>query len=449
MKLHRRSTMVVAASLVFGILPACGGASSDGAISDEDEREPKAISLSPSAGPPGTQVAISGRHYAPNEHVTLQVDGHVVADLQADPDGSFQTTYVVPGELREGHHALAAYDQSGAENRTLYEQSEIPRLGSWTKVGGGFGNTPVQIAIAPSLTSTLYVATRTNGIYKSTDTGATWSAINAGLTNLNGLSLAVSANNATAVRFSADKAFSPPGTPTHLWQSQNGGGSWAALSPSPDINLDFIKVTPGTGLFAGGNNGSSAIVLLGTSGTTVWSSSTNNFGAGSGTVTAIVGPANALFASVYGAGTKSGGIFKSTDGAGATWTASHSGIAGLNHVTTVAVAPSDANRLYAAVEGQNTGVYKSANGGLSWTLVNQGLGDRNVWSLAVHPSTPDIVFAGTATGVYKSTDGGSSWSLSMSAAAKVNTIAIHPASTSTIFVGLNAPGELYQTTTGG
>jgi len=184
----------------------------------------------------------------------------------------------------------------------------------------------------------------------------------------------------------------------------------------------------------------------------VWSSSTSNFGSGSGTIHAIEGnSATAVYAAVYGAGTASGGVFKSTDGTGTTWTATNSGIAtgSLKNVTTVVVAPSDSTRLYAGVEGQSTGVYKSTNSGSSWTLVNNGLGDTNVWSLAVNPASPDTVFAGTATGIYKSTDGGANWTLSKSTTVKVNTIAINPGSTSTIFAGLNASGELYETTTGG
>jgi photosystem II stability/assembly factor-like uncharacterized protein len=63
--------------------------------------------------------------------------------------------------------------------------------------------------------------------------------------------------------------------------------------------------------------------------------------------------------------------------------------------------------LYAGVEG---GVFKSVNGGASWTYAGSGIDLFSpVRSLAVDPKLPSVVFAGSAAGVYKSTDGGATW----------------------------------------
>jgi len=53
------------------------------------------------------------------------------------------------------------------------------------------------------------------------------------------------------------------------------------------------------------------------------------------------------------------------------------------------------------------GIYRSADGGVSWTPSSSGLTDPTVWALTVHKG---ILFAGTRrTGIYRSTDDGDSW----------------------------------------
>lgn len=68
------------------------------------------------------------------------------------------------------------------------------------------------------------------------------------------------------------------------------------------------------------------------------------------------------------------------------------------------------------------GVYKSADGGASWSQVNSGLKDLCVYTLAVDPNVPAVVYAGTTGNstycktfsgkpdhVYKTENGGSDW----------------------------------------
>jgi PKD repeat protein/photosystem II stability/assembly factor-like uncharacterized protein len=52
---------------------------------------------------------------------------------------------------------------------------------------------------------------------------------------------------------------------------------------------------------------------------------------------------------------------------------------------------------------------KSLDGGVSWTLTNSGMGNRTVSKLLIHPTVPNILLAATDGGVYKSNDGGQSW----------------------------------------
>jgi hypothetical protein len=108
----------------------------------------------------------------------------------------------------------------------------------------------------------------------------------------------------------------------------------------------------------------------------------------------------------------SGGVFKSTNG-GASWSAS-----GLINVSALAIDPLTPTTLYAATStsGVFGGVYKSTDGGVSWNATS-GL-PSFVFSLAIDPLNPTSLYAGTlgwldgvyTSTVYKSTDGGTSWS---------------------------------------
>jgi len=61
--------------------------------------------------------------------------------------------------------------------------------------------------------------------------------------------------------------------------------------------------------------------------------------------------------------------------------------------------------------GDVCGVYKSEDHGQNWRLINDGLADYGVFSLAVDRTAPETVYAATAGGLCKSTDGGAHWRL--------------------------------------
>jgi photosystem II stability/assembly factor-like uncharacterized protein len=122
-------------------------------------------------------------------------------------------------------------------------------------------------------------------------------------------------------------------------------------------------------------------------------------------------------------GAVAGGVWKTTDG-GATWAPLTDGTP-ISSVGALAVAPSDHNVIYvgsgeAAPRGDMThgdGVYKSVDGGKSWTHV--GLADsRQIGALIVDPRNADVVLVAAfghafgpnkERGVYRTTDGGKSW----------------------------------------
>jgi hypothetical protein len=119
---------------------------------------------------------------------------------------------------------------------------------------------------------------------------------------------------------------------------------------------------------------------------------------------------------------QSKGILKSVDG-GASWVVLGSGVPSGNtgnalatfsntDINTIIVDPADSNRLYAAA-GRSVpgGLYRSLDGGSTWTQAPSGSGFAE--SLALDTSSPlatRVLYAGlNGTGVLKSSDGGQSW----------------------------------------
>ena len=114
-------------------------------------------------------------------------------------------------------------------------------------------------------------------------------------------------------------------------------------------------------------------------------------------------------------GAPAGGIWKSTD-SGTTWTPLFDEFAQIG-VSGIAVAYDNPNIIYIATgdkdatDSYSIGIYKSINGGTSWsptglTLNNtsQGLGD-----LVIHPTNNQILWCATSTGIKKTIDGGTTW----------------------------------------
>src|SRR5207245_2292373 len=93
-------------------------------------------------------------------------------------------------------------------------------------------------------------------------------------------------------------------------------------------------------------------------------------------------------------GTRADGVFRSTDG-GESWSAVSAGLPNLP-VTALAIDPQTPTILYAGTE--RGGVYKSTDGGESWSALNTGLSNLFVSSIVVDPRRPTTVYAGTQGG---------------------------------------------------
>jgi photosystem II stability/assembly factor-like uncharacterized protein len=106
------------------------------------------------------------------------------------------------------------------------------------------------------------------------------------------------------------------------------------------------------------------------------------------------------------AGSGHAGVFRSADG-GRSWSPASAGLPSMD-VQSIAVDPVAPGTLYAWFYAKENDVAKSTDGGRSWHPAAAGL-DTYVWSFAIDPHQHRTLYAGTSNGVYRSFDGGATW----------------------------------------
>ncbi len=120
---------------------------------------------------------------------------------------------------------------------------------------------------------------------------------------------------------------------------------------------------------------------------------------------------------------------------------------GVGRVTSIAVESSNPNHI---IIGANTGgVWRTTDGGVSWTVLTDNLSTLDVGALAMDPTDPTIYFWGSSGGViFKSTDSGATWNvLADTGSGTVNKILIDPNNTNKMYC--SSGGGIYKSFNGG
>jgi hypothetical protein len=130
-------------------------------------------------------------------------------------------------------------------------------------------------------------------------------------------------------------------------------------------------------------------------------------------------------------------------------------------VSALAIDPRTPSTLYAGTSypydydvtsGIYNGVFQSTNSGASWTATGL-INPRGVSALAIDPTTPSTLYAGTGTGgVFQSTNSGGSWTAvntGLPTNAPVTALAIDPKRPSTLYAGAGGDGVFQSTNSGG
>jgi photosystem II stability/assembly factor-like uncharacterized protein len=260
--------------------------------------------------------------------------------------------------------------------------------GVWKSTDGGmtwkpiFDDQPVSsigsLAVAPSDPNVVYVGSGEanirgnvalgNGIYKSTDAGRTWKHVWKQPGQI-GTMIVHPTNPDIAFAAVLGSPFGPS-KERGVYRTTNGGKTWEqVLSKNPETGASDVCFDPTNPniLFAG-----------------LWQTRRRPWEMSSG-----------------GAGS---GLYTSRDG-GDTWKqitttkadGSPSGLPeGIYGKIGVAVAPTNGNRVYALIEAEKGGLYRSDDGGVAWRLQNDARSLRQrAWyysTMTVHPQNPDVVW---------------------------------------------------------
>jgi photosystem II stability/assembly factor-like uncharacterized protein len=310
------------------------------------------------------------------------------------------------------HHAIA-FDPSNSNVMYLGTDGGIFKSTnkgeSWTALNNNLFITQFYYgAVAPTGT-TYYGGTQDNGTLKST--GSTlWSQILGG------------DGGATEVDFSTPTTMYMEYVNLAFYKSTNGGSSYVksmnGIPAGPgqlDGTTDRVQfIAP----FSMDPNNSNTLVagtyrvFRTTNGASNWSAisgdltgdGTGQNGATISTVIIAMGNSNVIYA-----GCSNGRVQVTTDG-GTTWNLRNSGLPTAT-CTRIATDPGNPAIAYATFSGYLSGskVYKTTNYGVSWTNISSNLPNIPANCIVVNPLNSSTLYVGTDLGVFTSTNGGGSW----------------------------------------
>jgi photosystem II stability/assembly factor-like uncharacterized protein len=243
---------------------------------------------------------------------------------------------------------------------------------NWTLASQGYtGALLYDVSIHPSKPGVVYT-TGKSGTFRSLNGGDAWQGLTYPPADLiESYSVALKPDNPQIVLASTELMGS-------VYRSQDGGSSWSKV----------YQLTTGGSY---GSHGFKRIVFSTTYGHTN-----------------IVYAGSCVYHVALNADptTPSYGIFKSVDD-GDTWQPANDSQTSDTCVNQLAIHPDNPDIVYAATAAE--GLYKTENGGMSWTRLT-GLSPTDIRAVAIYPPDPNIIYVGTdGYGVYRSDNAGLTW----------------------------------------
>lgn len=358
---------------------------------------------------------------------------------------TMSTTPNILGYSQTGNDASSQswYDLAIAVSPTNINEIHVGGINMWKSVNGGstWSNTSYwreDLAGAGNYThadihevvyngSTLYCGSD-GGVYRSTDGANNWTDLSSGLAITE------------FYRFGG----TPQNSNLFVGGAQDNGSN-IVEAPIPDLVMEHIYgadgmeaaidytnqntmyfTTQGGGLRRSTNGGNTSTSIKPT-----------NLGSGNWVTPFVLHPTNA---STILAGYTDVGVSVNQ---GTSWTDLSNGAIGGGACNMVAYAPSNANYIYAV---KSSAVWKSVNGGSTWTNITAGLPGGTYTYIAVNPTNPNHIYVTRSTftansKVFMSTNGGSTWTNYSGTAlpnVPANCIAYEPGSPNGVYIGTDA-----------
>ena len=301
-------------------------------------------------------------------------------------------------------------------------------------VGPLRGGRVVAVAGVPSQPSTYYFGSVGGGVWKTNDSGNTWANVSDGFfktSSVGAIAVADSDPNVIYVGMGEACVRGNASNGDGVYKSVDGGKTWKNVGLQDSYHIGSVRIHPknpdiayvaALGHLWGPNEERG--VYRTTDGGKTWKNVLTR-GKDAGAVDLAFDPTNprviyATFWQVrrnpyhFDSGGPGSGLFKSTDG-GDTWNdisraqGLPKGALGRIGVT---VSPVNPERVWAIVEAQDGGVFRSDNAGRTWTKVNeQSILRQRAWyysHIFADPANVDTLYA-LNVGSYKSIDGGHTW----------------------------------------
>src|SRR5262249_45192117 len=286
----------------------------------------------------------------------------------------------------------------------------------WTRVTAGLNN--FALAIDPATPSIVYAATR-DGVFKSTDGGASWSPRNSGLPCDGCLGLECQSCDASVLALAVD-----PVRPTIVY-----AGTYGGIFKSTDGGDGWVKVHHGAGYaFAVDPSAPRKVYAISDAGVLTSPDRGQTWSPAGLSVEAHNLALDPHHPSTVYAGTTRG-VFKRR-ASGEPWRRASRGLVAVT-VDTLAVDCRRPRTLYAF--NAFGPLFRSRDRGARWRHI--GLGPL---AFTIDPRRPTILYAGTSDGVSKSTDGGTTWHHTViDDDANVATVVVYPSEPSKIYAVAN------------
>lgn len=299
-------------------------------------------------------------------------------------------------------------------------------------LGPGWSGRVARVAGVPGDVTTCYAASASGGVWKSTDGGLTWKPIfdDQPISSIGSIAIAPSDPNVIYVGSGEAnirgnvgagngiyKSTDAGKTWTHVWNQEGQIGTMAVHPSNPDIAFAAVLghafgPNPERGVYRTKDGGRTWVQVL-----------KEDENTGASDVAMDPSNPNIVFAGLWQArrfpwalqdGGPGSGLYVSRDG-GDTWTRldgkeKGKGLPeGIWGKVGVAVAPSDGRRVYALIEAEQGGLFRSDDGGDTWERTSASrLIRQRPWyysTMTVHPTNPNEIWFPQVSFV-KSIDGG-------------------------------------------
>ncbi|HEY9179656.1 MAG TPA: hypothetical protein VIO32_02990 [Candidatus Baltobacteraceae bacterium] len=305
----------------------------------------------------------------------------------------------------------------------------------WRNIGPFRAGRTVGVSGVPQQPGTFYMAPTDGGVWKSTDYGRTWKPIFDGQDTGSVGWVSVAPSDPNVIYVASGEGLRRPDLSVGdgIYKSTDAGKTWAHLGLRDGQQINMLAVDPRDPdkVFAAvmghpyGSNKERGLYRS-TDGGRTWSCVLCKNDGDTGAATVVIDPKHpdVVYADLWASRNPPwrlsdvlqlydrGGVYKSTDG-GTTWTQLHGGLPAKLGRVGIAVAPSDDSVVYTWVNtDKDCGIYRSADAGATWTKQNGedrvcGRGD-DFSGIAVDPTDANIVYA-TNTTTYRSTNAGKTW----------------------------------------